>query len=135
MIEDYVLHSEDKETYVLKDIKNGQLKTIYKIDKSKIDNQIKNELRKIRQCISKVEIDELLSKLTLFRNGLDVRDWYDSALILSNMIKKLYDKIGSPNIFHYSIKQISPKIYGSVKTFYKECDILIDIVNKVREID
>ncbi len=131
MNDQFVLHSEDKKTYVLKDKITGELKTLYKINKDDINKQRQIEIKKLSDALNETDINVLKLLLIEVSEGVDVGDWFIISLGIASELEELYKKVGSPNIFHHSIKNISPECYGSAKTFYKECAMIQDILNEI----
>ena len=48
---------------------------------------------------------------------IDVNDYIKRAEVVAEFCTLLWSKTGSPNLFHYHRKRISPEIYGRPETF------------------
>lgn len=126
---------------IIKDLGNGRFIardgegkkiTLHAINKDKIANHHKDSIREVAKKVDADIIKSIEMQTYGYINEIiDIDDWYDIATNLTKILVELYKSIGSPNIFHYSIKYINPDIYGNAQTFRKYCKDLNDICNEI----
>lgn len=123
---------ENNDNFYLVEDEEGHFVKLYKIDKQKIDREHIESVKKVAEAFDKEDIDVLISGLEkVIKNEPKVSDYLWMATQLTQHLEECYRKVGRPNLFHYSIKNINPEIYGKAQTFMNEVQKLFDIMREV----
>ena len=115
-----------------KEGEQGNRLILFKVKTKEIEKSHQDEIEKAIKVLDKEEVTKLFHTVkSLQKNPPSVIEYNDVAINITKILKKFYDKIGSPNIFHHSIKQIDPNIYGRAQTFIHQMEILKNILKEI----
>ena len=102
------------------------------IDEEEIKRSHMERIKQAAKKIDKNEIIELKNKVKSYIDDvIDIDDWHAISVDLTNEVSDLYKKIGKPNIFYHSIKNIDPNHYGRAEKFRSECKHLYSICDEI----
>ena len=131
---DLKILEESNRWYKVEVIGTGEIKTLYKIDLESLKESHYKRVRQVAEKIDKNEIDFLITHVnTLIKRKIDINEYEGIASALSKRLEKIYIQIGEPNLFHHSIKNINPCIYGKAQTFYRELESLNELLKEVKK--
>ena len=131
---DLELIEDHKDYYLVKDDKGEEVK-LFKINKEELDN-LKNEQNlRVAEKLSFQKLMNLYRGLeVIIQTKLLIEDYATAAQGIVDKLRKCYDEVGSPNLFHHYIKDIDPEMYGRAQTFRKETNSLYERVKEIVEL-
>lgn len=105
-----------------------------------IDKLNRERLMKVATSVDKEDIIAISKTLLDIINNIpSIEEYFIIATNLSTNLKRIYDKVGSPNLFNYYIKNIDPGIYGRAHTLISHCKqlitILLDVCGVMKELE
>jgi len=122
---------EDHDKYCMVSI-DGKLVKAHKLDLEQLQRIHRESIEKLAKGLTREMVESLISMLTrILYLDLFLKDYLRTAEHLTNLLKNYYEIIGSPNAFHYYIKNIDPEIYGKGQTFLKEVESLLKMMDEV----
>jgi len=125
---------EEKDKYIL-ETEGGKRVTAMKINRSDVD-RINHDLNmKVAKVFEKEHISEAIEKLEkILNNPPSVTEYKHVAENLTDSIKRWYDIVGNPNLFHHPRKNIDIEIYGRAENFIKQVSMLLDTMYEVADL-
>ena len=125
---------EETDKYIL-ETEDGDRVTAMKINRSDID-RINHDLNmKVAKSFEKEHIIEAIEKLEeIMNNPPSVIEYKQEAKNLTYSIRRWYDIVGSPNVFHHPRKNIDLEIYGRAENFMKQVASLLNTMYEVADL-
>lgn len=124
-----IIQEEDR-YYIVNDNKKQQ---VFSIDQEKIE-EIQNEnYKKILKNLS-VETEEKLYEeiLKILPLALIFTKYPTLASNITDILFKAYLEVGSPNMLHWELKGIDPKVYGRSEDLFSSLTNILEIINYIR---
>ena len=92
---------------------DGKIVKMFKIKKDDIDKWHNEAIQKVADAFDDVRIKQIIKWLENILNNIPTVETYlDVVTELSVFLEECYNVVGRPNLFHFPIKNINPKIYG-----------------------
>lgn len=125
---------ETPKKYVLED-EHGERKTFHKIDMESIKKSHRESVHKVAEALTGEDLESILTTLTnVLNNTPDINEYLLIAQNISSYLKRIYDKVGSPNLLWHPIKNIDPDIYGKAQTLTIELNDLFQQMVEVAKV-
>ncbi len=123
---------EDNEDHYVADV-NGFRKIIVKINKNEIKSLHTRSIKVVAIAFNKDHITEIVSKLESILNNIpNIKDYRQISDELVCKLESFYKIVGSPNLFHHYIKNISNGdcdiFLKNINNLYKE---MIEVANEM----
>jgi len=131
---DMVKAVEEHPDYYVLENQEGEKVKAYKINLDEVNKLHEESVRKVAERLNKDDIFQILAVLTDILNDIpDVISYEVVATKLACNLQLLYDKVGSPNLFHHPIKNISLEVYGRAESFVREVVQLYETIIEIAE--